>query len=236
MRDGKYQINLPSCPSVCSNKTYDVTSNLSQEKLKVYFHSVCPARHWKNLFKAVIGVDNNHCARPHLDISTSLFGRLGFSYENQDRLKVGIAVSGAATGKAIDITEQKDPTGNHPACKDAESADPRHPGWGWENGRSCKITAPSAYPNCSQGSSADPRHPGWGWENGRSCKISESTEYPFCSRAIGADARYPGWGWENGKSCRLTEMDGYPFCSRASSADPNHPGWGWENGHSCRVR
>ena len=53
------------------------------------------------------------------------------------------------------------------ACAGGSASDPDGDGWGWENGRSCRV---QDVPRCSNRAS-DPDGDGWGWENGRSCKV-----------------------------------------------------------------
>jgi len=55
--------------------------------------------------------------------------------------------------------------GQYPMCRDP-SSDPDGDGWGWENGKSCKV---SSFPFCK--SASDPDGDGWGWENGKSCVV-----------------------------------------------------------------
>lgn len=122
----------------------------------------------------------------------------------------------------------------YPTCS-SPAVDPDGDGWGWENGRSCRVESSNRdYPTCSSASS-DPDGDGWGWENGRSCRVESSDrDYPTCSSAS-SDPDGDGWGWENGRSCRVASApDDYPACTNPNS-DPDGDGWGWENGRSCRV-
>ncbi len=88
-------------------------------------------------------------------------------------------------------------------------------GWGWENGKSCRIA------NCKS-AAADPDGDGWGWESEHTCRIT------LC-QSIASDPDGDGWGWENNRSCQTA------VCS-SGSTDPDGDGWGWENGRSCRVQ
>ncbi len=89
MRNNRYEINVPQCKKMCSNRTYYLKTNKSGRKsFKVFVESACPARHWKNYFKAAVGVDDNHCDRAnHVDVSTGMFSsEFGFTPQMQDRV------------------------------------------------------------------------------------------------------------------------------------------------------
>jgi hypothetical protein len=84
------------------------------------------------------------------------------------------------------------------------SSDPDGDGWGWENGRSCRVVpgVTAEYPLCSS-EAVDPDGDGWGWENGASCRVPAGGTYmgyPICSSPA-LDPDGDGWGWENGASC-----------------------------------
>ncbi len=87
-----YEINLPRCTNVCQNKVYSLKTTHSRGKdVKVFIESACPAKHWKNVFKAAIGVDTNHCAQPnHIDISKGLIPMLGFDNYSQHDVKASV--------------------------------------------------------------------------------------------------------------------------------------------------
>ena len=119
-------------------------------------------------------------------------------------------------------------------------------GWGFENGRSCRMS--SDYPVCSASAAVDGD---WGFENGRSCVVSRSATAPTCSSA--AINNGGGWGWENNRSCRY-DSSGSSSASGSSSSSNNSSSsssgsaptcsanalahdsrWGWENNQSCRF-
>lgn len=56
----------------------------------------------------------------------------------------------------------------YPTCEGCVDSD--KDGWGWEDGRSCKISPSCATPTCQ--TCNDANGDGWGWEDGQSCKIS----------------------------------------------------------------
>ncbi|MBP9711600.1 MAG: D-alanyl-D-alanine carboxypeptidase family protein [Candidatus Pacebacteria bacterium] len=60
-------------------------------------------------------------------------------------------------------------------------------GWGWENGKSCKITEVSIFSNCTD--AATNLKDGWGWENGKSCK--DNFYYPLAPLTLdGTDGKF----------------------------------------------
>ena len=60
-------------------------------------------------------------------------------------------------------------------CRDAGS-DQDGDGWGWEDGRSCKVSGNQQMDVCRL-SGSDSDGDGWGWENGRSCIVSGRVQY-----------------------------------------------------------
>ncbi|OED37251.1 hypothetical protein AB833_24155 [Chromatiales bacterium (ex Bugula neritina AB1)] len=55
-----------------------------------------------------------------------------------------------------------------------DAIDPDGDGWGWENGKSCKIgELKPAHPDC-QSPNSDPDGDGFGWENNATCKVGGS--------------------------------------------------------------
>lgn len=80
MKEGKYQINLPSCKiktqkNHCDGKVYEIT-NKEGEKFYGYSHSVCPSRHWKNVLKPLVGYGSLLCdgSSQHVDIGYNYGG------------------------------------------------------------------------------------------------------------------------------------------------------------------
>ena len=99
------------------------------------------------------------------------------------------------------------------ACA-SPSSDPDGDGFGFENGRSCRVTATgnasssATTAECSAGA-LDSDGDGFGFENGRSCRISlnsgssSSVNVNEC-RFRASDPDGDGFGFENGSTCRVT--------------------------------
>jgi len=139
-----------------------------------------------------------------------------------------------------------------PNCSSA-SADPDGDGWGFENGRTCRVVASSGssgggLPLCQSGS--DPDGDGFGFEGGRSCLVSPPPQsgggvsntgsLPLCQSESDPDG--DGYGFEGGRSCLVSDAvqsggssssGGLPACQ--SNSDPDGDGFGFEGGRSCRV-
>ena len=139
-----------------------------------------------------------------------------------------------------------------PNCSSA-SADPDGDGWGFENGRTCRVVASSGssgggLPLCQSGS--DPDGDGFGFEGGRSCLVSPPPQsggavsntggLPLCQSASDPDG--DGYGFEGGRSCLVSNppqsggsssSGGLPACQ--SNSDPDGDGFGFEGGRSCRI-
>ena len=98
------------------------------------------------------------------------------------------------------------------ACTSAES-DQDGDGYGWENNRTCLVTAGQSTVNNS---------------------------HPTCVSAA-SDSDGDGFGWENNQSCLVSgasaagDVADVPVCELDTS-DPDQDGWGWENSRSCIVR
>lgn len=98
-------------------------------------------------------------------------------------------------------------------------------GWGWESGRSCRVTAQSL--------------PGTGGRPTNGFTFQNVSNYPPCILED-SDPDEDGWGWEDSMSCifgsgTITTFDvQHPNCQSAAS-DSDGDGWGWENNASCRV-
>lgn len=148
--EDKFEINLPGCafPGLkdsCDGKTYEISTNFGGKATeKVYMHSVCPTNHWKNLAKAAFGVDDNHCAHPHIDVSQNLLGKLGFSREKQGDIRVKISVFGGGSSKGSEKPKQSSTT------------------YSQDNVVAPGGLAPNGYPFCTN-SSAAPNE--WGWDD-----------------------------------------------------------------------
>jgi hypothetical protein len=113
-------------------------------------------------------------------------------------------------------------------CESAAS-DPDGDGFGWENGRSCRV---SGFGQCRQANS-DPDGDGFGWENNASCRMPQNSSVrPQCTNPA-FDPDGDGFGWESGQTC-VVVVGGMPACQLANS-DPDGDGFGWENGRSCAV-
>ena len=111
-------------------------------------------------------------------------------------------------------------------CESATS-DPDGDGFGWENGRSCRVVGTQV----CQSVDSDPDGDGFGWENGASCRMSNGR--PPCQMP-GSDPDGDGFGWESGRTCVVKSGTERPTCQQADS-DPDGDGFGWENGRSCVV-
>lgn len=132
----------------------------------------------------------------------------------------------------------------HPNCASALS-DSDGDGYGWENGKSCLVTAASAQlPLCAT-SESDSDGDGYGWENEKSCKVADTTTSLTNSEQISdssnalklcensnSDPDGDGYGWEHGESCRVT--GGRPVC-RSVDSDSDGDGFGWEDDRTCIV-
>ena len=120
---------------------------------------------------------------------------------------------------------------DYPTCQ-MPTAEQIQGGWGWENGKSCRVRLNPA-PSESQAQTS---------------QNSGATQYPDCQSAA-SEKDGSGWGWENGQSCRVVRSPSpspspqqpsaqasqqYPNC-RSAETDKDGDGWGWENGQSCRV-
>jgi hypothetical protein len=83
-----YKINKPNCQPRNQKQLYEIKNEQTGQSAKVFIESTCPSNHWKNVAKAALGVDNNHCAKPHVDISTRLLGKIGIDYSNQNQSSI----------------------------------------------------------------------------------------------------------------------------------------------------
>lgn len=80
IKDGKHQLNLPRCwignlRDHCDGKVYEIV-NKKGEKKYGFSHSVCPARHWKNVLKKEVEWGELHCGKGnnHVDIGYNYGG------------------------------------------------------------------------------------------------------------------------------------------------------------------
>lgn len=159
-REGtKYYINLPDCGNVCEKfkSTYTLTDGSTGKTAKVFVESVCPARHWKNILNAELGVADNHCATPnHIDISTAIEGKFGIDRSHQGKRFVTLTAGddaplppGPQTQPPSSVTP---PTAPPPSADGTSGLNaPQCPGnvsckggWGWlKSGESgCGPTSP----------------------------------------------------------------------------------------------
>ena len=131
----------------------------------------------------------------------------------------------------------------HPECSSALS-DSDGDGWGWENNRSCVVSAQSpvqeipvttgsisGLPVCVSASS-DPDGDGYGWENNRSCVVatdSPAQENPATTvnssglavcESADSDSDGDGYGWENNQSCLVTGDTQAPVTQPTPPAPP----------------
>jgi len=118
------------------------------------------------------------------------------------------------------------------------SSDSDGDGYGFENGRSCLVTANIT--NVCRSSATDPDGDGFGFEDGRSCRgTAASSAFAEC-RSSASDPDGNGFGFEDGKSCRVVVADNTSSSTittecRSSASDPDGDGFGFEDGRSCRV-
>jgi hypothetical protein len=130
---GNFWMNLPRCnlpgyADTCDGRVYRLTSSMAPLASElVYMQSACPINHWKNLTKAAIGVDTNHCASPHADLSTSLRERVGANRARQEELRVTIERRDSAQ-VSMKRTHHDDKTGSDISeAEDCRRSDQRAP-------------------------------------------------------------------------------------------------------------
>lgn len=184
MNGGKYQINLPTCSSTCGNRTFTMTTNKTGDKaFKVFIESACPARHWKNLAKAAMGIDNNHCGTPsHIDISTSMTQELGLSSHDQEGL---IAYVSEGEGGPVQTPNPGGPgTNSKQNSNPKQNQNPIKGGYPAPQGDGGELP-PCQYPE------SDDIIDGYGWENGKSCRAQQGQPQAPAPE----QAPQPVWPW-----------------------------------------
>lgn len=79
---GGYLINKPNCslPDSVKGKTYELTIENNKQKIDVTIQTTCPDKHWKNLAKKSLQIDDGHCLNPHVDISQALKSEERYDY------------------------------------------------------------------------------------------------------------------------------------------------------------
>ena len=87
----RYKVNKPNCQPISgSDKLYKLTNEQTGVSATVFIETTCPLSHWKNMAKNYFGVDDFHCAKPHVDLSTSVFAMLGITDATQSSTSVSL--------------------------------------------------------------------------------------------------------------------------------------------------
>lgn len=136
-----------------------------------------------------------------------------------------VALSGWTYGHLIVLSTSPGDNGdiNKQIICESRDSDTDEDGWGWENGKSCRVN-------------------GDGFDDiDTETKYPRNPDVPLCGEAF-HDSDGDGWGWKNGATCQVDDrvsdtetLPVIPFCESLLS-DSDEDGWGWENNKSCRVR